>query len=162
MKITSNSIPLVLALGTNLGDKKLNLENALRLLALEFTEISRSSIYVSEPVEYLNQDDFYNMVAAYTLPQLDPVEVLSIIKKIELQLGRAKTIPKGPRIIDIDIILMGEIMMISEELSIPHPNFLKRSFVCLPLLELGCAKTIQQQFAIPTTFESRASRIISF
>ena len=150
---------LIIATGTNIGDKKKNLCQARDKLSKIFHFIAASNIYTSEPVEYLKQPDFYNQVLEFENPNIEATLVLEKIKKIELEMGRVKTIPKGPRVIDLDIIFMGDILFKNEILEIPHPAALHRSFVMLPFRELPFYQTIKEKLEIPETFDSMASPI---
>jgi 2-amino-4-hydroxy-6-hydroxymethyldihydropteridine diphosphokinase len=145
---------LILALGSNLGDRFLNLKVALNLINQKFLIIKQSQIYESKPVDYLNQPIFLNMVLECKIPDEFPLEVLNILKTIEKQMGRVKNIEKGPRKIDIDIIFWGTEIINYPELKIPHPEWSKRDFVFYPLQELPYYKTIEKNFAIPDTLNN--------
>lgn len=136
---------LILALGSNLGDRLDNLLKAHTQLQKYFKEISASHIYESPAVDYLNQPPFLNQVVEYELPALTPKQILLTTQSIEVYLGRIKNIPKGPRTIDIDIIFVGKVKLHTEDLIIPHPSWSKRSFVLIPLLELPHGKQINQE-----------------
>ncbi len=125
-----------LSLGSNIGNREKNLSDACFLLEKEHIKILRSSsIYETQPVDYSSQPWFLNqMLEVFT--GLLPDELLDIIKKIETKLGRLKSIPKGPREIDIDIILAGELIQQTPRLQIPHPQMHKRNFVLVPLREM--------------------------
>ncbi len=126
-----------IGLGSNLGDRQVNLAEACRLL-LSIKGISllkKSSIEETKPVDFLEQPDFLNQIIQIkTL--IDPLELLNITKKIENGLGRVKTIPKGPRIIDLDILLYDDLIMNSPELTIPHPQIKNRKFILKHLIEI--------------------------
>lgn len=126
-----------IALGTNLGDRGENLVAALRYLRetgdVEIT--AESSVLETAPVDYFSQPDFLNqMVIVET--ELNPRDLLRLIKEIEARMGRKKTVPKGPRLIDMDIILYGDCIMESDDLTIPHPRRLERDFIIKHLVEL--------------------------
>lgn len=126
-----------LSLGSNLGDRERHLNEALALLAEPGVTILRlSSIYETEPLEVRNQPRFLNMVAEVS-SDLFPKQLLARIRKIELQLGRQRLRPKGPRTIDIDILLFGESVIETAELVVPHPRLGERRFVLEPLAELA-------------------------
>jgi 2-amino-4-hydroxy-6-hydroxymethyldihydropteridine diphosphokinase len=140
-----------LSLGSNVGDRLENLNNAMQLfcgagIALRFT----SSIYETEPVDNTNQGWFLNCVAEVSTA-LEPVALLQKLQKIEMELGRERITPKGPRTLDIDILLYGDLVMQSDNLTLPHPRMLQRRFVLQPLHEIapalvipGAGKTIEQ------------------
>lgn len=127
---------LILALGSNQGDKAGFLNRADSLLRKHFKLIEKSPVYLSDPVDVLDQPAFFNQVNHYQTEIEDPYEVLAITQSIEDQIGRDKFIEKGPRNIDIDIIFHGETRAQSENLVIPHQSWDQRSFVVLPLLDL--------------------------
>ena len=124
-----------LSLGTNIGNLEENIDMAVNLI-LGTGHIfikSKSAIIKTEPVDYLEQPDFLNMVMlAETL--YSPNELLNALKQIEKTMGRQNDISKGPRIIDIDIIMYDDVVLNSECLTIPHPQMSKRKFI-LDLLE---------------------------
>ncbi len=126
-----------LSLGSNLGRREWNLTTAVEALGRILSNIRCSSIYETRPMYVVEQPKFLNMVVA-GLCVLQPVELLRRILDIELQMGRdrASYTPKGPRVIDIDILLFGRRIVEQEDLSIPHPSLKERQFVLIPLLEL--------------------------
>lgn len=125
-----------LSLGSNLGDRAGHLKDALDCLEGDDVHVvRRSSVYETEPQEFLSQPWFLNMVAEVETT-LSPHELLSRILGIERNLGRIRVTPKGPRIIDIDILLYGELTVDTDELQIPHPRLGERRFVLEPLAEL--------------------------
>jgi 2-amino-4-hydroxy-6-hydroxymethyldihydropteridine diphosphokinase len=130
-----------LSLGSNLsthsGGREAMLQAAIEALPAAGVQITRtSSIYETEPLERRDQHWFLNMVAECRT-ELFPVQLLGRLKKIEVQLGRKRTVPKGPRNIDIDIILYGNAVLRTPELEIPHARFRERRFVLIPLKELA-------------------------
>jgi 2-amino-4-hydroxy-6-hydroxymethyldihydropteridine diphosphokinase len=126
---------IFLGLGTNLGEKKKNLEHALRLLSERVAVKKVSSFYETEPVGYKDQPWFLNIVIEGET-SLKPFELLNFTQGIEKEMKRVKTIVNGPRIIDVDILLYDEIEMKSETLIIPHPRMKERAFVMVPLFEI--------------------------
>lgn len=126
-----------LGLGSNLGDRSLNLSNAHReILSTGSIEIIKmSNIEETAPVDYLEQPFFLNQVILVDT-NLKPLKLLKVVKKIENKMGREKTIPKGPRSIDIDILLYGDYIFKSERLTIPHPEIKNRDFVLKHLIEI--------------------------
>lgn len=144
------------ATGTNVGDRKLNLQTAKDLLASEFHLVAESRIYESPAVDYLNQPDFYNQVLEFSLPAISPQEVMKRLLQIELEMGRNRIVPKGPRIIDLDILFWSDSKIQTESLTIPHPRLFERSFVVFPLSELPGFKELQKHFEFKFAFTNRA------
>jgi 2-amino-4-hydroxy-6-hydroxymethyldihydropteridine diphosphokinase len=125
-----------LSLGSNLGDRVARIEQAVRKLAEAGVEIRRiSSFYRTEPVDYRPQPWFVNCAAEATT-ELLPLRLLSALQAVECSLGRRPGIPKGPRAIDIDILLYENAVVRSARLTIPHPRMAERRFVLVPLREL--------------------------
>lgn len=156
---------IYLALGTNQGDRVQNLRRALELLA-PFAELARlSSIYETAPWGIVDQPDFLNMAAQGTT-NLPPLELLDELKRIEHSMGRLPTIRYGPREIDLDILLYGEMVVQTERLEIPHPRMAERGFVLIPLREIapdlappGFDRTIRQLAEVlPDTRDIRKYR----
>lgn len=129
-------MPLVyLGFGTNLGDREENLRNALRALRAFARIDAISSIYLSEPVGFREQPDFWNLVVKIET-ELDPEALLVALKEVERELGRRAAFRNAPRTLDIDILLFGAEVIRTPELTVPHPRMLERAFVLRPLLEL--------------------------
>lgn len=126
-----------LALGSNLGERDENLSvAAMKISALEHTSLTgKSDIYETEPVGYTSQGRFLNM-AVKIQTSLEPLQLLLKLQEIELQMGRVRTIRFGPRIIDIDILLYGDLKVDLPELTIPHVRMYERAFVLVPLRDL--------------------------
>ena len=126
-----------LSLGANLGDRLNNLARARREISkIKNTRIlSFSSIYETLPWGQEKQPDFLNQAAALETA-LEPMELLAALQAIEIKMGRQKREKWGPREIDIDILLFGNLIIVSEQLIIPHPLLRKRLFVLVPLQEL--------------------------
>lgn len=133
-----------LSIGTNIGDRKRNLQDAVRLLTenADVKVISVSSIYETAPVGYLDQDAFLN-IAVYVQTSKSADEMLIICQSIENELGRVRKIRWGPRIIDLDILLYNHENIESEHLVVPHVRMYERAFVLVPLMEI--AKTSNAQ-----------------
>ena len=125
-----------LSLGSNVGDRAGNLSAAVDRLRPLGEVVAVSSFYETEPVEFTAQPWFLNCAL-----QLDtentPVQLLNGILKIEQQLGRRRGLQKGPRIIDLDILLFGNSIVKSAGLTIPHPAMHERRFVLQPLAEIA-------------------------
>lgn len=94
-----------------------------------------SSLYETEPIILKDQPDFLNAVAKLSTC-LSPLDLLRYLKNIELWMGRKPGLPKGPRLIDLDLLLLNDVTMQSTQLTIPHPQMYQRRFVLIPLLEI--------------------------
>lgn len=152
---------LIIATGSNIGDRIKNLNLALEELNKYFSLIKASDIFQSPAVDYLNQPDFLNQVIEFKLPNYSALEVLEIVLKIELKFGRTRLIDKGPRSIDIDIIFWDlERIDIEKKLHVPHPSWNERSFVVRPLMQLPFFQTLEKHFTIPNTFKVEAIPIV--
>ena len=128
-----------LSLGSNLGDRAQNLERALAALERENIRVKRrSSIYETEPRDVVAQPWFLNMVVECEA-ECFPLQLLAVAQRIEREMGRIRrgTAPRGPRLIDIDILLFGTVKMKTERLEVPHPRMLERRFVLEPLVEIA-------------------------
>lgn len=124
-----------LALGSNIGNKKQNITEALQLLKKHVTNITVAKLYATKPMYYEDQDTFLNTVLKGET-HLSPQELLTAIKQIEQQLGRKKRFRNGPREIDIDILFYDDTIMQSEHLIIPHPAIQERDFVLKPFMDI--------------------------
>jgi 2-amino-4-hydroxy-6-hydroxymethyldihydropteridine diphosphokinase len=131
-----------LGLGSNLGDRVASLLRAITALCnADLRPVAMSSIYETEPVDRLDQPDFLNMAIAVEAPQIEPFLLLKSCLDLEKQLGRERTIPKGARTIDIDLLLIDD-WVIDEvrdglSLTLPHPRLHLRRFVLTPLAEIA-------------------------
>ncbi len=132
------SVSLILSLGSNIEPKKDYLIQAINELNKYFKLKKVSSLYLTEPLEDTDQDDFINLCVNYNCDIEDPYKVLKIINNIENKIGRKRDYSrlKGPRVIDIDIIFFGEYEISNEELTIPHKSLFYRKFVLKPLVEI--------------------------
>jgi 2-amino-4-hydroxy-6-hydroxymethyldihydropteridine diphosphokinase len=129
-----------LSLGSNVGEREENLKRALRALEREHVHVlAQSSIYETEPQGMVQQRWFLNLAVECETPHF-PLQLLKVIERIQRELGRergAGAVRWGPRAIDIDILLFGNLMMATPQLTIPHPRMLERRFVLEPLLEIA-------------------------
>ncbi len=125
-----------LSLGSNLGDREGNLQAALERLATLGEVVAVSSIYETEPVDFARQPWFLNCAVALATEKM-PKQFLAGLQAIEKQMGRQRTQPKGPRIIDLDILLFGNSIVKTAGLTIPHPALHQRRFVLEPLAEIA-------------------------
>jgi 2-amino-4-hydroxy-6-hydroxymethyldihydropteridine diphosphokinase len=132
----------ILSLGTNTGDTFENLKEAIRRLEEKSVFIDDcSSVYATSPVDYVYQNDFLNL-SLLVETNYEPQQLLIKLKEIEHEMGRVKTIEKGPRNIDLDIIFWEKGSFESPDLTIPHKEAENRLFVIFPSLEIigsaGC------------------------
>jgi 2-amino-4-hydroxy-6-hydroxymethyldihydropteridine diphosphokinase len=126
-----------LSLGSNIGDREANLSAAVERLSAPGLRVLRvSPVYETEPVDYTGQRWFLNLVVEAETG-LFPMQLLARTAGIERALGRVRGVPKGPRTIDIDILLYGMAVVRSEVLEIPHPRMAERRFVLAPLADLA-------------------------
>jgi len=126
-----------LSLGSNVGDRERMLSEALRLLEGPGLHVKRvSPVYETEPQDFKDQPWFLNLVAEVETA-LFPRQLLAKVQKVERGLGRKRTVPKGPRGIDIDILLVENFIIDSRELVVPHPRMAERRFVLQPLADLA-------------------------
>jgi 2-amino-4-hydroxy-6-hydroxymethyldihydropteridine diphosphokinase len=125
-----------LSLGSNVGDRELQLRDALRRLAVNGRVVAVSSFYETEPVEFTGQAWFLNCVVGLETTET-PEQLMTALLQIEQQMGRQRMQKKGPRTIDIDILLFDEAILDSPALTIPHPAMHQRRFVLEPLAEIA-------------------------
>ena len=129
--------PLVfLGLGSNLGDRLAHLRAALKALEPAYHIERLSSVYETAPQLVTDQPAFYNLVCAGRT-SLTPADMLRFLKELEARLGRQWRYRYGPREIDLDILLYGDLIMETEDLTIPHPRLAERAFVLVPLAEIA-------------------------
>lgn len=140
-----------LALGTNLGDRRANLIRALQALSgrgLTITALSR--VYETEPAYVTDQPRFLNM-AVQVETALEPLAVLAQLKALEAELGRTASVRFGPRLIDVDVLLVDSEVVVHEQLQVPHPRLAERAFVLLPLAEIAADVIIPGQGTVAET-----------
>jgi 2-amino-4-hydroxy-6-hydroxymethyldihydropteridine diphosphokinase len=128
----------LLGIGSNVGDRRGHLQAAVHSLpAIGVHVLASSSTYDTDPVgEVLEQPSFLNACLAVRTA-LEPLELLDAVKRLERELGRAEAgVRHGPRAIDIDILMLGELELRAERMELPHPQLLTRRFVLIPALEL--------------------------
>ena len=157
--LSMDSQTVYLGLGSNLGDRASYLLQAVRgLLDHRLPVRALSPLYETDPVGYLDQPSFLNMVLAIDGTGWDPWRLLAVCQEIETSLGRRRSIPQGPRTIDLDLLLFGQWVVAESraglDLVVPHPRLAERPFVLIPLCDLDPAllhpvlgKTVAQLLA---------------
>lgn len=142
--------PVYLSLGSNIGDREGSLNAAIAVLGRLGTVVALSSFYETEPVEFTAQPWFLNCALVLETTKM-PRQLLKAVLDLERRMGRRRTSQKGPRTIDIDILLFGDSIVEAEGLTIPHPALHERRFVLEPLAEIApgvrhpvLKKTIQE------------------
>ena len=126
-----------LGLGSNLGDRLAMLQRAVDLLAADpgITVRRTSRVWETDPVGGPEQPDFLNIVVEIDT-DLDPLDLLAAVNRVESELGRVRDVRWGPRTIDIDVLLIDALTITDDRLTVPHPRMHLRAFVLFPLLEL--------------------------
>lgn len=128
---------IYLSLGANIGDRGTNLRAAIAALPKAGVRVGRvSSFYETEPVDYLDQPWFLNCVVEGETV-LEALPLLRRLREIETRMGSNKEFAKGPRLLDIDILLYGGETIDTPDLQVPHPRMLQRKFVLMPLAEIA-------------------------
>ena len=127
---------IYLGLGSNLGDRVLNVRTALSKLPPDIIVEAVSPVYETEPQYLKNQPEFLN-IACKCKTTLSAREVLTFLKKVETDLGRTETERFGPRIIDIDLLFYGTERVNEPDLIVPHPQLSERAFVLIPLSDIA-------------------------
>ncbi|WP_395682624.1 2-amino-4-hydroxy-6-hydroxymethyldihydropteridine diphosphokinase [Inquilinus sp.] len=129
-------VPVLFALGTNLGDREANLRRAITWLRRETAVDAVSAVYETAPMYDTDQGAFLNMcVAART--DLTPEALLARLKAAEAEIGRLPSRPNGPRLIDLDLLLYGDRAVDRPELAVPHPRMAERGFVLAPAADVA-------------------------
>ena len=131
----TDTVPVYLSLGSNLGNRQANLDMGLHLLSERMRMGKVSSIYDTEPLGNVSQPRFLNL-ACEVFTRLSPEGLLALSKGIERKMGRYSRSGE-PRVIDIDIVLYGDTVLDTRDLVIPHPKMAERSFVLVPLAEIA-------------------------
>ncbi len=147
---------LIIATGSNIGDRSKNLQDARVLLSETFDFIAESRIYSSPAVDYASQPDFLNQVLEFKIPSKSPETVMLELLNLEKKLGRQRIVDKGPRTIDMDIIFWDELKMNNDTVQIPHPRWRERAFVVLPLIELPFYKANKDKLNVQLSFDHEA------
>ncbi|MBU4314414.1 MAG: 2-amino-4-hydroxy-6-hydroxymethyldihydropteridine diphosphokinase [Actinobacteria bacterium] len=140
-KSKNNKVDVFLSLGSNMGNRENNLRKAVDIIGdnphINILEVS--SIYETEPMYFKDQDSFYNIVLqAQVNEEVSPFEIMGFLKGIEYGFGRKRSEKRyGPRIIDIDLLYYGEMVIESNFFTVPHPGIEERKFVLVPLSEIA-------------------------
>jgi 2-amino-4-hydroxy-6-hydroxymethyldihydropteridine diphosphokinase len=135
---TPDSLRAYVSLGSNLGDRAANLLRAVRGMMDAGLVVARlSSVYETEPVDVQEQPTFLNMVAEVSVTVFSPEQMLARLLRVEYALGRRREVRRGPRNIDLDLLLYGAEQRETEFLMLPHPRLHLRRFVLVPLAELA-------------------------
>jgi 2-amino-4-hydroxy-6-hydroxymethyldihydropteridine diphosphokinase len=128
---------IYLSLGSNIGDRAGNIARAIEALGAHGIRLTReSSLYETEPLELREQPWFLNCVVEAET-DLMPRQLVNALLEIEREMGRTRRVPKGPRVIDIDILFFGASALSTPELEIPHPRMAERRFVLVPFAEIA-------------------------
>ena len=127
---------LYVGLGANIGDPAAQLREAVMRVGAVLSIEDISSVYWTEPVGLRDQPHFLNAVIRVRA-ELSPDEVLTVLKRIEDEMGRQRGVPLGPRTIDLDLLLYEDLMSDEPMLSLPHPRMAERRFVLEPLAEIA-------------------------
>lgn len=129
-----------IALGSNMGDGRKNLDEAVENMNKNGVKVEKISTYIeTEPYGYTEQDNFVNAVCIAET-ELSPRELLKTLLAIELEMGRVRLIRWGPRIIDLDILFYEDLIIDEEDLKVPHIEIQKRSFVLEPMDKISPEK----------------------
>lgn len=132
---SANHAPVVVGLGANLGEPLKQLAFAVEELGGLITGMRLSDVYRTAPVGYLQQPDFYNMILAGRT-SLPADELLRRMQEIEHRAGRERTVPNGPRTLDLDLLDYDHVIRSDVELELPHPRLSQRRFVLAPLAQV--------------------------
>ncbi len=160
---TSREVAFI-GLGSNLNNPKRNVNEALKDIGqLENVQlIAASSLYRSAPVGIVDQPEFINAVCKISV-DMGPDSLLHCLFNIEAKFGRVRTIRNGPRIIDLDVLLFGELRYESPDICIPHPRMFSRAFVLKPLLEIapeiGASKSFSSMISTEILGDSMVSKL---
>lgn len=138
---------VILSIGTNIGNKTVNLQKSVELLGSKVKIKKVSSIYSSKALLFTEQADFFNIVLEIIYED-SPQNLLKILKTIEEDMGREQNFRYGPRIIDLDIIFFNNQIVSEENLQIPHYDWQNRKFVIEPLYEILNKELVEEEFNI--------------
>ena len=130
-----NEHMVYLALGSNLGNRLMNIKQAVSALSPQLDIQAKSYVYETPPWGYEDQPKFLNQVIK-AKTYLEPERLIKHIKRLEVTLGRKDSFQNGPRLIDIDILFYDDLILNTASLAIPHPHLHERGFVLLPLMDI--------------------------
>ena len=150
-----SATPVVIGLGSNLGDRNDNIGRAIELLAGSLVIENVSGLYETAPMYIADQPTFLNAVLS-ALCDIGPLELVRTLKQIEQRVGRMERIKNGPREIDLDLLLYGSLVLASKTetpVVVPHPRIGERRFVLEPLLEIDPFAVIPQSGAVATLLQ---------
>lgn len=140
--MSDHPFPIVIGMGGNLGDTRATFGLALAAMArLGIEPLRTSRLYWTRPWGVTEQPPFLNAAVAVKTP-LSPTELLNRLHAIEHELGRRRTLRWGPRRLDLDLLLYGEVRLDTPELALPHPRLAERDFVLAPLIDLNVAPSV--------------------
>ena len=134
---------VVLAVGSNLGDRMAHLQGAIDALAEQVDVVAVSAVYETAPVGGPDQDDFLNAVVIVETA-LTPFDLLALCQRVEADHDRVRDVRWGPRTLDVDIIAMEGEVLDEADLTLPHPRAHERAFVCVPWLDVDPGATLSQ------------------
>jgi 2-amino-4-hydroxy-6-hydroxymethyldihydropteridine diphosphokinase len=129
-------MPAFIALGSNLGDREGYMRAAIDAISKTESIVKASSIYETDPIGFLDQPAFLNMVIKVETEKV-PLDLLRKLREVEQSLHRERTFPNAPRTIDLDLLLYNDVILETPELTVPHPRLHERSFVLVPLVEIA-------------------------
>jgi len=150
LRNSADDVFCILSLGSNIGDRKANLREAIDKIAShdKITLVDVASLYETEPVGYADQPDFLNTCISIRT-SLEPLRLLDVTSSIENEMGRKRLIRWGPRNIDIDIILYGDETINTDRLIVPHPRYKERAFVLMPMREIcECDCAVPEDYSV--------------
>ncbi len=139
-----------LSLGSNIENRDAFLAHARQAIKDSFISVRFSNVYETEPVDMTDQPWFLNQVAEVQT-EMEPNSLLEWVRALEAKSGRQRKVPKGPRTLDVDILLYGDWLIVEDHLEIPHPRMAQRRHVLIPLSDLapgleipGIQETVQE------------------
>lgn len=135
----NSTTPVAVALGSNLGDRDAHLDFAVSRLSALLTELRASARIDTAPVDIVGDQPWYLNAVVVGRTSATPLDLLLALQQIERERGRERPYVNAPRTLDLDLVLYGEVIVASPELTLPHPRFRDRRFVLAPLAEVAPA-----------------------